>query len=70
MWSGLANLVRRLPLQRGLWLALLPAAALLLLLLAPLARLVLEGFTGELGSATRLSLWQPWQDDYLRWRVI
>ena len=70
MWSGLANLVRRLPLQRGLWLALLPAAALLLLLLAPLARLVLEGVTGELGSATRLSLWQPWQDDYLRWRLL
>ena len=57
-------------LQRTLWLALLPAAALLLMLLAPLARLALEGFTGQLGSSEAISLLKPWQDDYLRWRVI
>ncbi|MDR3371280.1 iron ABC transporter permease [Rhodoferax sp.] len=56
--------------RRGLWLALLPAAALVLMLLAPLARLALEGFTGDLGSGAALSLWRPWQDDYLRWRVL
>lgn len=70
MPPGLTTLVRRLPLQRGLWLALLPAAALLLLLLAPVVRLAWEGFAGGLGSPGGFSIWQPWQDDYLRWRVI
>jgi len=54
----------------ALWLGVLPAAALLLLLLAPLARLALEGFTGHFGSSEAISLFKPWQDDYLRWRVI
>lgn len=54
----------------ALWLGVLPAAALLLLLLAPLARLALEGFTGDLGSSEAISLFKPWQDDYLRWRVV
>jgi thiamine transport system permease protein len=53
-----------------LWLALLPAAALLLFLLAPLGRLVHEGFTGDLSLGSAPSVWQPWQDDYLRWRVL
>jgi len=61
-------------LQSSLWLGLLPAAALLLLLIAPLARLTLTGFTGEAswpGAApSTWSLWTPWQDDYLRWRVL
>ena len=54
----------------GLWLGVLPAAALGLLLLAPLARLALEGFSGQVGSPEAISLFKPWQDDYLRWRVI
>ena len=54
----------------GLWLALLPALALGLLLLAPLARLVQEGWSGHLNPAGSASLWQPWQDDYLRWRLL
>lgn len=55
------------------WLGLLPAAALLVLLIAPLLRLLLAGFTGEVGlpgAVADVSLWQPWQDDYLRWRVL
>jgi thiamine transport system permease protein len=62
-------------LRSSLWLGLLPAAALLLLLIAPLARLAFTGLTGEgswPGAPTTASwsLWTPWQDDYLRWRVI
>jgi thiamine transport system permease protein len=60
-------------LQRSLWLGLMPALALLVLLLAPLGRLLYAGFFGEFnlpGISTDGSLWQPWQDDYLRWRVI
>ena len=49
------------------WLAVLPLAALLLLLMAPLLRLALEGW-GGVGQAAP-SLWQMLQDDYLRWRV-
>ena len=56
--------------HRGLWLALLPAAALLLMLLAPLARLALEGFSSDLRVVSDLSLWKPWQNDYLRARVL
>ncbi len=62
--------VTRLNLPRSFWLALLPAIALLLLLLAPLARLGFAGFSGEFNALGDLSLWQPWQDDYLRWRVL
>ena len=57
----------------SLWLAILPAAALLLLLVAPLARLAVTGFTGEASwpgaTDSNWSVWEPWQDDYLRWRV-
>lgn len=54
----------------GLWLGVWPAAALVLMLLAPLARLALEGFTGNAGALGAVALFKPWQDDYLRWRVI
>ncbi|MBP9737616.1 MAG: iron ABC transporter permease, partial [Rhodoferax sp.] len=54
-------------------LGLLPATMLGALLLAPLAALVWHGVAGDMsatsGSTTALSLWHPWQDDYLRWRV-
>ena len=56
--------------RRGVLLALLPAAALGLLLIAPLARLLLEGASGHPGIGPAASLWLPWQDDYLRWRVL
>ncbi|WP_180131442.1 iron ABC transporter permease [Rhodoferax sp. BLA1] len=65
-----ARLFVRLTRQRAVWLALLPAAALLLLLLAPVARLAWEGLAGPLSSTDGLSMWLPWQDNYLRWRVI
>lgn len=42
-------------------LAALPLAFLLVLLVAPAFRLLLE--------SGQLSLWTPWQDDYLRWRM-
>ncbi len=60
--------------RSSLWLGLLPAAALLVLLLAPLLRLLLAGYSGEVNlsaaSLAPVSFWQPWQDDYLRWRVL
>jgi thiamine transport system permease protein len=61
--------------RSGLWLGLLPAAALLLLLIAPLGRLALSGFNADAtwpGAApsSSWSLWTPWQDPYLRWRVL
>lgn len=71
--SGGAAFARRLP-----WLALLPAVALLVLLVGPLGRLVLAGLAGEVGEVgsaatdadgSAWSIWAPWQDDYLRWRV-
>ena len=65
-----ASWLVRVTRQRAVWLALLPAAALLLLLLSPVARLAWEGLAGSLASTDGLSLWQPWQDDYLRWRMI
>jgi len=55
---------------RSLGLAVLPAAALLVLLLAPLGRLLGAGLSGEFNPLGDLSLWQPWQDNYLRWRVL
>jgi len=54
----------------GLLLAVLPALALGLLLLAPLARLMLEGFSGQLQPVEASSWSRPWQDSYLRWRVL
>jgi len=55
---------------RSLLLGALPALALGLLLLAPLGRLALEGFSGQLSSADAVSWFKPWQDSYLRWRVL
>ena len=52
-------------------LPLLPLAALLLLVIAPVLRLAWEGWSGA--PAHDLARWQPWrmwQDDYLRWRVL
>lgn len=62
-------------LRHSVWLGLLPAAALLLLLIAPLGRLLLAGWAGDVNlpgvvSGTTWSLWSPWQDDYLCWRVL
>ncbi|MDD2808062.1 iron ABC transporter permease [Rhodoferax sp.] len=55
------------------WLGVLPAAALLVLLCAPLLRLLWAGWSGEaqqwLAAPAPASLWLPWQDAYLRWRV-
>jgi thiamine transport system permease protein len=60
--------------RSSIWLGLLPALALLVLLLAPLCRLFWAGWSGEVNLVGALpdiaSLWQPWQDDYLRWRVL
>ncbi|PKO60041.1 MAG: ABC transporter permease [Betaproteobacteria bacterium HGW-Betaproteobacteria-18] len=65
---------RRCQSHASLWLGLLPAAALLLLLIAPLGRLAWTGFAGEASwpgaASSSWSLWTPWQDDYLRWRVL
>jgi len=55
---------------RSLWLAALPAVALAVLLLAPLLRLGWAGISGEFNATADVSLWQPWQDAYLRWRVV
>ncbi|MDD5030199.1 MAG: iron ABC transporter permease [Rhodoferax sp.] len=55
---------------RSVWLATLPAAALAVLLLAPLLRLGWAGLSGEFNALGDLSLWQPWQDNYLRWRLV
>lgn len=71
----MASVRRRGGSPSGLWLGLLPAAALLVLLIAPLGRLLLAGWSGEvdLPDAARTaagSVWLPWQDDYLRWRVV
>ena len=51
-------------------LLLLPLAALLLLVIAPLLRLAWEGWGGASGSAPSFQPWRLWQDDYLRWRVL
>jgi thiamine transport system permease protein len=62
--------MKRLP----VWcLGLLPAVALLMLVLAPTAQLVWVGLSGALdlpGGFQAGSFWQPWQDDYLRARVL
>lgn len=53
-------------------LAALPLLALGLMLVAPLARLAWQGWSGapEYGPTGDVSLWSVWQDDYLRWRVF
>jgi thiamine transport system permease protein len=58
-------------LGRGM-LAALPLLALGLMLVAPLARLAWQGWSGapEFGQTANVSLWSVWQDDYLRWRVF
>lgn len=53
------------------WLALVPLAFLALLLVAPVLRLLAEGFgDGDLASGEPLRWLALWQDDYLRWRVV
>lgn len=56
----------------ALALGALPLLVLLLFLVAPLARLVLEGsgWMGDLAQSTAWAPWAIWQDDYLRWRVV
>lgn len=54
-------------------LGLLPALLLAALLLAPLARLAWQGLAGDpagAGATSPLSLWLPWHDEYLRWRLL
>lgn len=52
-------------------LALLPLAFLAVLLVAPVLRLLAEGFgVGEFASGEPLRWLALWQDDYLRWRVV
>lgn len=74
MTGSASRSVRGAGSRTSLWLALLPAAALLLLLIAPLGRLAVTGFTGEASwpgaASSSWTLWTPWQDDYLRWRVL
>lgn len=49
-----------------------PCLVLLFFLVAPLTRLVLEGWgwMGDLAQSAPLAPWAIWQDDYLRWRVL
>lgn len=56
----------------GRWLLTFwPAAALLLLLLAPMMRLAWEGWAGgDVSAASSSHLWVLWQDEYLRWRLL
>lgn len=49
-------------------LAGLPLAFLLVVLVAPAVRLVAEGWPTD-GHSLQ-ALWAPWQDDYLRWRMV
>src|SRR5450830_529883 len=74
-WPSMSSVVLPGWLRRSVWLGLLPATALLVLLIAPLGRLVLAGWAGDVNlpgaaTATAWSFWSPWQDDYLRWRVL
>jgi thiamine transport system permease protein len=52
------------------WLALLPLAFLLVVLVAPALRLLAEGW--RVGGETQglAALWVPWLDPYLRWRIV
>ena len=52
-------------------LALIPLAFLLVLLAAPVVRLLAEGLgSGGFGGDAPLQWLALWQDDYLRWRVL
>ncbi|MDH4449446.1 MAG: iron ABC transporter permease [Rhodoferax sp.] len=53
-WTGVG--------ARG-WLAVVPLAFLAVVLVAPVVRLLAEGWGTD-------SLWSPWQDDYLRGRLL
>lgn len=57
---------------RARWLLLVwPLGFLLLVLVAPVGRLLVEGFgSGSLGSTEPLRWLDLWRDDYLRWRVL
>lgn len=58
-------------LRRDLLLASVPLAFLLLVLVAPALRLLAEGAWGVgATSANAASLWAPWTDPYLRWRML
>ena len=63
--------VRWLRAWPALALGAFPLLILLVFLVAPLTRLVLEGWgwMGDLAQTTLMSPWAIWQDDYLRWRV-
>ena len=60
------------------WLALAPVGFLLLVLVAPVLRLLVEAWSGAvLPSAAHadhgldaLSWWHPWVDPYVRWRLL
>ena len=56
----------------ALVLGAIPLLILLVFLVAPLTRLVLEGWgwMGDLAQTTPMAPWAIWQDDYLRWRVV
>ena len=64
--NRIARVVNARSILLGLLLGVLPAAFLAVLLIAPLARLLQEGWVGA--SAGMLT--SMWQDDYLRWRVV
>lgn len=51
-------------------LALWPALVVVLMLVAPLARLVLEALRMQGPGMEAINLWHPWQDAYLRWRLL
>src|SRR3990167_7220936 len=51
-------------------LALVPLAFLLVVLVAPAVRLVVQGWEGaQGGQGVWSAVWVPWQDPYLRWRM-
>jgi thiamine transport system permease protein len=64
--------VRALPrLRRDLLLAAVPLAFLLVVLVAPALRLMAEGaWGGGAAPTSAVSLWAPWVDPYLRWRML
>jgi thiamine transport system permease protein len=49
-------------------LAVLPLGFLMLLLLAPTLRLLQEAWVAS--THDMAALWAPWQDGYLRWRIV
>lgn len=52
-------------------LAFLPLAFLLVVLVAPAVRLVAQGWEGaQPGQGVWAAVWAPWQDPYLRWRMV